>query len=254
MPITTNHSNFKQPQNIHSPVWRYMSLAKFLSLLHTQSIFLSRVDLLDDPFEGSSTNMNITLRQELYKDKIPPDQLEKFSQYFKHFRRWSYVNCWHLSTTESSAMWKLYGSIDGAVAIQSTYNALVNAVDVEGLGSKSCYIGMVEYISEEHFVTEGNSLGRFMVKRNSFEHEKEVRILLQKVPEICVDGKKSVDIFSDNPLRGISLPVNLKALIQKIYISPLTGKWFFESVEDLLRRYDLDMPIEFSMFAQEPVY
>ena len=34
-------------------VWRYLSLAKLLAMLKTKSIYFSRTDFFDDPFEGS---------------------------------------------------------------------------------------------------------------------------------------------------------------------------------------------------------
>jgi len=34
-------------------VWRYIDLAKFVSMLETQSIYFSRMDLFSDPFEGA---------------------------------------------------------------------------------------------------------------------------------------------------------------------------------------------------------
>jgi hypothetical protein len=52
-------SNRLQPYEIlppaETPVWRYMTLAQLLSLLHTQALFLCRSDLFDDQFEGSFT-------------------------------------------------------------------------------------------------------------------------------------------------------------------------------------------------------
>lgn len=43
-------------------IWRYMSLAKFMSLLDTRALFFARSDRLGDPFEGSYPIANRQLR------------------------------------------------------------------------------------------------------------------------------------------------------------------------------------------------
>jgi len=46
---------FKQPSDLDVPIWRYMTIAKLLSLLDNRALFFARLDKLNDPFEGSIT-------------------------------------------------------------------------------------------------------------------------------------------------------------------------------------------------------
>jgi hypothetical protein len=49
------HDHFEAPTDPSAPIFRYMDLAKFVSLLDTRALFFSRADLLGDAFEGSVT-------------------------------------------------------------------------------------------------------------------------------------------------------------------------------------------------------
>ena len=42
------------PDNLDAPVWRYMDLDKFQSLLKEKALYLCRADRLQDRFEGTS--------------------------------------------------------------------------------------------------------------------------------------------------------------------------------------------------------
>ena len=54
-----------------SMLWRYMSLAKFLSFLQTSSLYFSRIDQLGDPFEGTLTTENVRLLSMALREWLP---------------------------------------------------------------------------------------------------------------------------------------------------------------------------------------
>jgi hypothetical protein len=45
-------------------IWRYMSLARFVAMLHTSSLWLSRVDLLGDHHEGAAPKSDLDSRRD----------------------------------------------------------------------------------------------------------------------------------------------------------------------------------------------
>lgn len=47
------HSAFPEPDRTDRPVWHYMTLVKFISLLDEQALFFCRLDRLGDEYEGS---------------------------------------------------------------------------------------------------------------------------------------------------------------------------------------------------------
>src|SRR5208282_6800049 len=95
------HSVLETPSHTCT-VWRYMSFTKSVWLVAKESLYFSRLDQHDDWWEGLlPRNWNI--------------------EYLKYIRFNAYINCWHMNSKESDAMWKLYGSSTGeTVAIRTT--------------------------------------------------------------------------------------------------------------------------------------
>jgi hypothetical protein len=59
----TEHESFRLPTNKDIPIWRYMDLAKYLSMLDRRSLFFARATLLGDPFEGSTPKIIVSGRE-----------------------------------------------------------------------------------------------------------------------------------------------------------------------------------------------
>src|SRR4030066_2211573 len=130
------HKVFLPPSETAIPIWRYMDFTKFVSMLENQGLFFSRADKLDDPFEGSYSLGNKNLRHEVYKEyKISESAFKTLSQFRSWVRKWTMVNCWHINTYESAAMWKLYTKSNEAIAVKSTYQQLWDCLDSE------CFVG-----------------------------------------------------------------------------------------------------------------
>jgi hypothetical protein len=62
------HYVFESPGDPDIPLWRYMDLAKLVSLLDRGALWFARADLLGDRFEGSYGAANARLRPEVYGD------------------------------------------------------------------------------------------------------------------------------------------------------------------------------------------
>lgn len=46
------HPVFEKPSNEDAKIWHYMNFSKFVSLLDSKMLFLTRADLFEDKFEG----------------------------------------------------------------------------------------------------------------------------------------------------------------------------------------------------------
>ena len=44
------HPAFHLPDDLDTPLWRYMDFTKFVAMLKDESLFYCRADLLGDPF------------------------------------------------------------------------------------------------------------------------------------------------------------------------------------------------------------
>lgn len=246
------HPVFERPDNENIKIWRYLDFTKFVSVLDKQALFFTRADRLPDPFEGSYSKANIELRPIIYKD-ISKDSFDKIQRplqiFSKEIRRFTIMNCWHMNEYESAAMWKLYLKTDEGVAIQSTFKRLTESF--YNYAEHDVYIGKVNYIDyETEWLPEGNAFYPFLHKRKSFEHERELRAIIQKVP--TKDDK--IDLTQEIFDIGAYITVDLDILIEKIFVSPPTPKWFNEVVKSIVDKYNLKKEVIQSSLAEGPVY
>jgi hypothetical protein len=225
-----------------------MDFTKFVNLLHKPALFFSRADKLGDPFEGSFSKANINLRPTVYEGKIPQDVLRTWSKFNEILPKFTVINCWHLNEYESAALWRLYLKSNEGIAIQSTFARLRNSLKDE---NRDIFIGKVKYIDyEKDWLPEGNSLYPFVHKRKSFEHERELRAVIQDLPS--KDGKLNLSkpLFDD----GIYVSVDLNTLIDKIYLAPTCCKWLHELAKSVTKKYELDKEVLQSSLDDVPVY
>lgn len=227
-------------------LWRYMSLAQYLSLLQKQALFFARADKLGDSFEGSFSKANLALRPEIY-----PEHHEKLSSQFKSFeklRRFILVNCWHESPHESDAMWQLYGSTDGSIAMRTDCRSFVESLTTDD----DVHIGRVRYVDyDKYFIPEKNLFSPYLYKRNSFQHEQEVRAILPQLPS---GASGALDSSTDTCAVGTYAKVTVPTLVREVVVYPKAEEWFLELVVSVTRRYDFTMPVRRSVLAERPVW
>src|ERR1700691_4193240 len=96
-----------------------MDMAKFVFLVLEQSLFLSRADLLGDPYECSLPLIVAKELEECYRG-LGGNFDEQMTRARLDIRDNSYVNCWHQAPYESAAMWDLYADRGLGVAVKST--------------------------------------------------------------------------------------------------------------------------------------
>jgi len=242
------HPIFKKPKNGNAKIWRYIDFTKFVSLLDKSALFFTRADRLGDPFEGSYSRANIKMRPEVYKD-MPLAALDNFSKFYKIIIKYTAINCWHLSEYESAAMWNLYLKSNEGIAIQSTFNLLKTSLKDE---IHNVFIGKVKYIDfAKDWMPEGFTQYPFIHKRKSFEHERELRAIIQKFPDKKNGGLDwSKPLFDD----GIYIQVDLGVLVDNIYLAPTSPKWLFELVKSITKKYKLDKEVFRSSLDDVPVY
>lgn len=111
--LAESHPSFARQPKGDDVVWRYMYLARFISLLQNEALYFTRVDLMEDQWEGhlddfSFQNIMRSSDQQGVQDRI-----------------YNFINCWNLSTVESVAMWQLYQKEGRGVAIKSTWSNLI---------------------------------------------------------------------------------------------------------------------------------
>ena len=243
----------------NSSLWRYMDLAKFVSLLRDRSIYFARADHLGDSWEGakgaqSNKTTWDTHYLHFFQEAIrnPPEGYvcekseEEIDAEAKRLLvqleaggsidlRTTYVSCWHENETESEALWRLYCPPPTAgIAIRTTFADLKQVFGDD----LSISIGRVKYVDfRTQFAGVNDAIFR---KRKSLQHEQEVRAVIR---ERLVDERT-----------GLSLRVDLPALIKEIVVSPFSPAWLESIVSDLLLRYDVPVSIRTSELLSQPFF
>jgi hypothetical protein len=238
------HPLFEAPKARTAPLFRYIDLAKLVSLLDTRSLFFARSDRLGDPFEGSIATANVDQRSTLYEG-IPPTRWPMMIQMRERTRFWTHINCWSAST-ESVAMWRLYSGDGSGLAVESTYDRLCKAVGSD----EEIYVGRVHYANwQSDVIPEGNTMWPYVYKRAGFAYEHEVRALIQRF--LLRDD--AIQLQEPGPV-GRLVPVDLATLVARVRVSPFAGAWYHDAVTAVLRKWALDVEVLQSDLSGAPVY
>jgi hypothetical protein len=244
------HPAFTTPVDPEIKIWRYMDFTQFVSMVEEKGLLFTRADLFDDKFEG-------TMSQPLYDFLERNGDARDHASLLRLTKNWSFVSCWHMNECESSAMWKIYSSAKESVCIQSTYAKLRTVL------AEDVYIGVVEYISYQHDkIPAGNTFWPLMRKRRSFEHEKELRAVWSAWPNEEPVAYEEGELPQEHermperaPGENVWKPVDLTALVERIFVSPTAKPWFLELVKRVLKTYGLaSLPVQQSDLAAEPLF
>ena len=255
----TDHPAFPQPYDPDVYVWRYLSFPKYVSLLEERSLYFATADTLGDPYEGAASHANKQLRPNVDAHAISRfgTTPEKWQAYLdskgarnQSWRQWFFVNCWHLNSHESEAMWQLYVPHSHGVAIRTRHGKLVDALP------EYIHIGKISYIDyEKQWMPEGTLFHRYMHKRKSFSHESEVRAMFADLPTVRDPSSGTHFLTQEaNPNGGRYVAIDLEALVESVLIAPTAPAWFRKVVEAVTLRYELTFPIKQSQLSREPEF
>lgn len=241
----TDYYFFTPPENKHVKLWRYMDFTKFVSLLHTKSLFLCRSDLFDDPFEGTIPRVNSKVLREQFKEN--PNGIKLFKELTEFNRNWTYINCWHANEHESAAMWKIYTQTKESISIETDYESL-RAVLPDDI-----YLGFIDYIDYQNDLAITNNIFTpFFYKRKSFAYEQELRAVFREYPESS--NKQTLNINQKNNKAGASVPIKLENLIKSVRISPQAPSWFKPTVEATIKQFGFDFNVYQSSMDSAPLF
>lgn len=246
-------------------IWRYMDFTQFVSMLERETLYFNRADNFEDPFEGSITEATSESRTEMIEDFSPEWETELASNFRELCKERTYLNCWHLNENESAAMWDLYLKTNEGICIQSTYEKLKSSLQES---EATVYVGKVEYINyskdripdRDEETPLGNTLSPFLHKRESFEHESELRAIIQDFPrnedgEFVIEEEELRKERKKNELpAGQYVKVNLSELIDTIRVAPSAPDWIADLLGSVLDTYGLDKEVIPSSMESEPVY
>lgn len=225
-----------QPSDPNARLWRYMDFTKYVELISSRMLYFCRSDLFRDPYEGTLTNRNI---DSYNNSEFGVEMVE----IYKRMPHCTFINCWHMNQFESAAMWDLYAKTNESVAIETTYSKLSGIIDSKTI------IGMVNYLDySSEMIPEHNTYYPFMHKRKSFEHEKEVRLVLQDLGEDWRLYPKQ----NPNIEAGRKVGIDIDSVISAVHVSPSASQWFFELVKNVTQNYGISIEVNQSSLYNTP--
>lgn len=221
-------------------IWRYVDLAKLVSMMHSSTLHFSRIDQFADQYEGvfARKTIDTLLRAAAQVGAYAPENpgpathefqrhaMAAFSLLTRKIRKGTFANCWHASEYESAAMWNLYA--DRGIAIRSTVIRLARS-----LRTQEHEIQIRKVLYADHDTDEINESLIFLYKKPFFRHEQEIRAYFLNLEPPATDQNQP-----PHP-RGIPIHCDLSELITEIRLSPRSTVWFAEAVRSVLNRYGL---------------
>jgi len=214
----------KLPPSRDSVVWRYMDLAKYLSLIRRSELYFTRRSGLEalDPWEGflgSSSHLSADERN-----------------FLGEWQRRPYINCWHVGSGESAAMWEVYKGRGFGVAVRSEWKRLGDSLDGEDV---SVWGELVRYVDYDEDGPEWeNVYNPLFYKRKAFEFEHEARLIVQSVDDDAPEG------------RGIH--VDIPTLIESVVVSPFEPAWVADLIAEVTADLWPDVRVAASKLLEPP--
>lgn len=191
----------------------------------------SRADKFEDTQEGY-------VGLEALLSTVPPELHEKAKQALHRQNLECFVSCWHLSSSESLAMWKVYGANAFSVAVVSNVGNVMSVC--HDYCADLSAAGMFGEVVYDNYVSDGTlnvdtlglpfghkelpipkSMLTLFMKAKAFSYEQEWRVVL---------NKKNVR----DP--AIRVPIgNIEEFVEHIYVSPEAPDWMVSAIEKLVR-------------------
>lgn len=220
-----NNPTINLPEDPDTIVWKYLDLSKFLDLLLSKKLFMSRSDKFEDQYEGTFSEPTFEEIRKIAENN------PKFLSYYKSHREKIAISSWHINEYESFAMWQIFTKNNEGLAIQSTVGRLKEALKPERRTEQ--YIGEVNYIDyKKEYIPFNDTFFPFLFKRKSFQYEREVRIIS--------DVTQNKIELND----GLKIDVDIQQLIEKIYIHPKSENWYKNLVIQLMEQLGFNFSIE----------
>jgi len=227
-------------------LWRYMDLAKLVSMLESNSLWLARADTFRDAHEGRFPSEMREFIDKAYEgfDENDPSPVKDTNDFQDYLIKNTFISCWHKNLEENMVMWEIYGRNSNSVAIQTTVKRLSDCIDTTGIIGHSLLLKNVKYQNAD--AIRGVLLYEecFFRKRTHFAFEQEVRLSL--------DTYSRENPTKNNPF-GINVPLPaLKSIfIAKVLVHPDSQQWFVDAVESLMKAYEVHAHVARGIYGND---
>ncbi|PME09157.1 hypothetical protein BCV44_04650 [Vibrio cyclitrophicus] len=217
-------------------LWRYMDIAKYLSLLSSKSLWLARPDTFKDQREGSfpesmKNELDIIYAALSKRPDFTGNHLVNNTEEFQSYLKLNtFISCWHRSIEESMIMWEIYGRESNSIAIKTKVDRLKSSFDKDETYRNFAIeiaLDSVTYTNSTSTQSEQSYRQPYFIKREHFAFEREARLYIRSKEQYS----------SNNSPSGYPLQVDLSTLIECVYVHPDADDWFLNAVDSATHKY-----------------
>lgn len=235
--INTDRVIYSDNINVDDRLFRYISLAQFISMIENRKLYLKKVKLWDDPWEA------------------PDDQLPLVGENGKPIFTESLLvsstvgQCWTYEK-DSDAMWRIYSPDRQGVMIETFAKNFCLVENLKlALLAKVVYYNKSNYIEKRYEIANNRSYafaGDMALKREAFKHENEVRLLL------CLQSYHEFGDVWEIPVVGFDMDPS--QFILSITFDPRADEWFVETMKKYCMSKKLTCPVEKSTLYTKDLF
>lgn len=245
MPVLIPGEVYRDDIDGKQRLWRYMDLPKFMDMIEHHTLFFPRADKFDDKYEGAFTS---SLKERI-EDSYRKNKIDSTIDEFKtKLRERVFISCWHKGIHDSMAMWKIYGDPTSGVAVTTWVKRLEDILKKhKHYQISETYIFDVKYINhwQDPYIDIKPYSRIFSYKLKAYTYENELRVVIDTFH----------NTFNERPPAeyGLKIDIDVEKLIRSIIIAPNAPKWFFELIQDIVKRYNLKIPVRRSKLSFKPL-
>lgn len=202
----------------HTKLYRYINLSQFLSFIESKKTYLTKVKTWQDTWEVPESKIPVMHENGKIEFSKKNNTDDMFGQ------------CWSL-TSESDALWRIYSSDQEGLLIQTSTSKFDIIEDIKfGMIAPVIYYrnlkdGIVDLENREDY---HELFGQAFLKRQAFEHEKEVRL-------VTINNPRCLGIRYDEA-RHIYVDLDPLIFIEKIIIDPRASDWYVKTIQKYCKR------------------
>lgn len=223
--------------DVSKSLFRYMSLAQFLSIVENKKLYLNKVKRWEDTWEG------------------PDDQLPIITDTGKKIFTESLITastvgqCWTYDN-DSDAMWRIYSPDRQGIMIETYIDCFRDIRDLRrAVLAKVIYFNKENYIQKRYEIAENKSyryVGDMALKREAFKHENEVRLL------VCLQEYEEIPNCWDIPV--MSFDFNPQTFIKSITFDPRADDWFVTTMKQYCLSKGFSCPVKKSSLYEKDFF
>ena len=217
------------PNENHS-IWKYLSFENFLKLVEKKELFFPSCDVDKGYYEGYFSPLDRQYLIDAFSqdnfsepEKSVDDVIKKFNEY----KKWTYIDCWHINEDENFAMWRIFGKDQYGICLNTT-KVKLESVYSDFIDEYGLNLYRIKYFKkDEECISFFNTKYAYLRKPYFFVDEKELRGIIQFSEQHSRWQKEKFP-------RNVSIPIkDFNTFIDKIIISPNASEEFF----NLIRYY-----------------